>query len=63
MNWTQQRIAQLMKTLEKFALGSLVLDAGCGNGQFTTLLAEQSFKSVGIDISIIPLNVEPQKID
>ncbi len=43
--------AKLQKALTELSPGSLVLDAGCGNGEFSLFLVELGYEVTGVDIS------------
>ncbi|MHB8624646.1 MAG: class I SAM-dependent methyltransferase [Aggregatilineales bacterium] len=53
--WTEQRKSELLLSLRELKPGSLILDAGCGIGEFTVLIAKQGFRVIGIDIAALPL--------
>jgi 2-polyprenyl-3-methyl-5-hydroxy-6-metoxy-1,4-benzoquinol methylase len=53
--WTAQRRSSLLKALEPLNAGSLILDAGCGLGEFSALMAERGFRVIGVDIAHKPL--------
>lgn len=53
--WTMQRRAELIKALNSLSSKGIILDAGCGLGEFSELLAVNGHKVVGIDIAHTPL--------
>jgi 2-polyprenyl-3-methyl-5-hydroxy-6-metoxy-1,4-benzoquinol methylase len=55
IEWTEQRISKLVNALSAIPEHGYVLDAGCGIGSFTKIIADASYKVVGIDISTLPI--------
>lgn len=51
------RNAKSEKVLKTLPVSSPVLDAGCGNGDFTFLLARRGYKGIGIDISSAAIKI------
>lgn len=46
-----ERSKRLQLTLHSLPSGSLVLDAGCGHGEFSELIDSLGYRTVGVDIS------------
>ena len=53
--WTAQRRAELIKAIASLKGVGLILDAGCGLGEFSDLMAAKGYQVVGIDIAYKPL--------
>lgn len=53
--WTEQRIARLRAALAHLPGGARILDAGCGRGAFSAVLADLGFRVTGVDLSPLAL--------
>jgi 2-polyprenyl-3-methyl-5-hydroxy-6-metoxy-1,4-benzoquinol methylase len=48
---TSERKQKLKKIFERIPKESFILDAGCGNGEFSSFIAVQGYRSISIDIA------------
>jgi 2-polyprenyl-3-methyl-5-hydroxy-6-metoxy-1,4-benzoquinol methylase len=51
-----ERKAKLKRALSELPSSAFLLDAGCGNGEFSLFLAQLGYKVVGIDISPVAVH-------
>lgn len=58
---TLKRIKEIIRLTKKYALGKNILDIGCAQGNIATLLAEEGFETVALDLNQKFLNYAKKK--
>ena len=56
-----KRISLIIKSVKKYSFGNKILDMGCAQGNIATLLAEQGFETVALDLNQNFLNYAKKK--
>ena len=56
-----KRIKLIIKSVKKYSFGKKILDMGCAQGNIATLLAEQGFETVALDLNQDFLNYAKKK--
>jgi 2-polyprenyl-3-methyl-5-hydroxy-6-metoxy-1,4-benzoquinol methylase len=58
---SSERINHIVKLVKKYSFGKKILDIGCAQGNIATLLAEQGFETIALDLNQNFLNYAKKK--